>query len=100
MGWGSVYVYVCACDCACSCASVCVCAPCMFTACFRKEANGEDGLIHKGCLLCPIPIPFEEHRSRKGRSNIFTNDDPNNMDHYRSSGLVTNGSSFSLKLYN
>jgi len=78
----------------------CVCAPCMFTACFRKEANGEDGLIHKGCLLCPIPIPFEEHRSRKGRSNIFTNDDPNNMDHYRSSGLVTNGSSFSLKLCN
>jgi len=78
----------------------CLCAPCMFTACFRKEANGEDGLLHKGCIVFPIPIPFEEHRSRKGRTNIFTNHDPNNMDHYLSSGMVINGPSFSLKLCN
>ena len=78
----------------------CVCSPFMLTACFSKEANGEDGLIHKGCTcLCYfLPLPFEEHRTRKGRSNIFTNGDPNNCDYYVSSGVVTNGPAISLKL--
>jgi len=77
----------------------CVCAPCMFTACFRKEADGPDGLVHKGCLIFPFPIPFNEPRRRKGQTNKFAkHDDENNVDQYYSRDLVVNGPSFSLRL--
>merc|ERR1711998_723624 len=59
----------------------CVCAPCMCTACFRKVADGPDGLIHKGCVVFPFPFPFNEPRRRQGQTNNFAkHDDPNNLD--------------------
>ena len=67
------------------------------------EARGPDMLVHKGCVLlfCAIPLPFEEPRVRKGRSNGFVKadgSDPENVDQYATSGCVCNGIALSLRL--
>jgi len=74
----------------------CICFPFMCTACFHKEANGENGLVHSGCLMCLIP--FREERHRVEGTNGFCNDDPNNIDHYAAPSFVTNGPSFSMRI--
>jgi len=77
----------------------CVCTPYMCTSCFRKEADGPNGLVHKGCLIFPLPFPFNESRRRQGQTNKFAkHDDETNVDHYTSSCFVCNGTSFSVRL--
>ena len=81
----------------------CCCIP-GGVALFAKEARGPDTIVHKGLLLLcfAIPLPFEEPRVRRGRSNGFVKADgsePNNVDQYNGSGCVCNqGISCSLRL--
>jgi len=77
----------------------CTCVPLMATAVFHKRATGPDSLLHEGCLLWPLPIPFKEHRTRQAGTNAFyKNDEPGNLDVHPSRSCVTNGPSCSLKL--
>lgn len=70
-------------------------------ACFEKVANGEDKLIHRGCvcLFFWLPCPFEEHRTRVPNTNGFRKDgDPGNIDTYNSPGCACNGIACNIKL--
>lgn len=76
-----------------------MCFPLPSLALFGKEATGPDTLKHAGCLLLPIPLPFEEHRVRvPGTNNFYKADDPGNIDMHSSPGCVNNGPSCSTKL--
>jgi hypothetical protein len=76
----------------------CACFP-MGLAVFSKTAVGDDELIHSGCLLLPVPLPFcGEHRIRIPNTNGFYKlGEPANVDMHSSESFVTNGPSCSLK---
>jgi hypothetical protein len=80
----------------------CACVP-FGCACFRKEAQGPDSLLHHGCvfLCCVMPCHFREMRHRVPGMNGFHKEGESqdqNVDHYYGRRCVCNGSSCSLRL--
>lgn len=78
----------------------CACVP-GGCACFKKEAQGPDRLLHKGCAFCffVLPIPFQEPRVRHpGTNGFYKEGEPGNVDTYTSSRCVCNGLACSIKL--
>ena len=78
---------------------VCTCFPAGASAIFHKRATGPDSLLHEGCLLFPLPIPFKERRTRQpGTNRFYKEDDRGNQDDHATSWYVCNGPSCSFKL--
>mmetsp|Transcript_1267 Transcript_1267/g.2891 ORF Transcript_1267/g.2891 Transcript_1267/m.2891 type:complete len:119 (+) Transcript_1267:586-942(+) len=77
----------------------CMCWPFGF-AIFVKQFVSDDELLHSGCLLAPIPIPFcgERRLRHKGTNGFYKSGEPGNVDSYSSKSCVCNGPSCSLKL--
>jgi len=78
----------------------CCCIPGGF-ACFEKQAQGPDRLLHKGWvfLFFVLPLPFSEPRIRHANTNGFYKEgEPKNVDTYTSPSCVCNGISCSMKL--
>lgn len=84
------------------------CCGCWFIPCglgkFQKLEENEDLMTHTGfCCFNGICAPFTEKRHRFYHNGMPTNgfykeDDPNNIDWYKSHKCVGNGSSLSCKL--
>lgn len=78
----------------------CACVP-GGCACFKKEAQGPDRLLHKGLvfLFFAIPCPFAEPRIRRAGTNGFYKEgEPGNVDSYTNSRCTCNGLACSMKL--
>ncbi|KAJ1440608.1 hypothetical protein B484DRAFT_415454 [Ochromonadaceae sp. CCMP2298] len=77
----------------------CMCWP-FGAAIFVKSVVSDDEMLHSGCLLAPIPLPFcaESRLRHKGTNGFYKSGEPGNVDSYSSKSCAGNGPSCSLKL--